>query len=96
MFMAYQRHAANLLIYPHGEWYVTSRAYCEIARIYTKKNRLGNLTPDSIPGVLDAILRRPPIPTNATEPPLSLSHWRGRMGLNKDEQVQLYDSFAQT
>jgi len=69
------KHAANLLVYPHGEW-------------------LGNVSPDSVPDILDAILQRPSIPSTANEAPLSLLHWRGRMGLTKEEQVQLYHSFA--
>ncbi|KAF7967278.1 hypothetical protein HWV62_34985 [Athelia sp. TMB] len=44
--------AANLLVYPHGEW-------------------LGNLTPEAVPSVLDAIVRSPAKPTVADEAPIT-------------------------
>lgn len=59
-----------------------------------RNTRLGNLNPDSVPDILDAIVRRPPVPSGPTDAPLSPPHWRGRMGLGKEEQVQLYRSFA--
>ncbi|KAG0702660.1 Sucrase/ferredoxin-like-domain-containing protein [Suillus ampliporus] len=65
------KYAANLLVYPHGEW-------------------LGEVEPEDVPGILDAILTLPARPRNADEIPICLPHWRGRMGLSKDEQVQLF------
>ncbi|KZP27415.1 hypothetical protein FIBSPDRAFT_730832 [Athelia psychrophila] len=67
--------AANLLVYPHGEW-------------------LGNLTPEMVPGVLDAIVQRSAKPALAGEAPLLPAHWRGRMGLGKEEQTQLVASLG--
>jgi hypothetical protein len=57
--------------------------------------RLGSLTPEDVPTVLDKILEHPPEPLNADQAPLYLERWRGRMGLNKDEQLELYTSHAQ-
>lgn len=56
--------------------------------------RLGSLTPEDVPTVLDKILEHPPEPFGAKQPPLYLERWRGRMGLNKDEQLELYQSHA--
>ncbi|KAG1758768.1 Sucrase/ferredoxin-like-domain-containing protein [Suillus occidentalis] len=64
------KYAANLLVYPHGEW-------------------LGEVEPEDVPEILDAILALPARPRNADEIPICPRHWRGRMGLSKDEQVQL-------
>ncbi|TFK36259.1 Sucrase/ferredoxin-like-domain-containing protein [Crucibulum laeve] len=67
--------AANLLIYPHGEW-------------------LGKLKPEDVPQVLSAILEKQPKPFIENDTPLLLPHWRGRMGLSKDDQLQLYAAHA--
>ncbi len=47
--------------------------------------RLGLVTPDLVPSLLDAIMDH-----SRTTPPLR-GHWRGRMGLDKDQQLELYD-----
>ncbi|KAF9465998.1 Sucrase/ferredoxin-like-domain-containing protein [Collybia nuda] len=51
---------------------------------------LGLLTPEDIPTVLDKILAHTPAPFDASQPPLYPERWRGRMGLSKDEQSELY------
>lgn len=56
--------------------------------------RLGSLTPEDVPTVLDKILEHPVAPFDANQPPLYLERWRGRMGLSKDEQLELYTSHA--
>ncbi|KAF9223129.1 hypothetical protein BS17DRAFT_734723 [Gyrodon lividus] len=66
------KYAANVLVYPHGEW-------------------LGKVEPENVPEILDAILERPVRPMNAEEMPISPSHWRGRMGLGKEEQIELFN-----
>ncbi|KIJ62282.1 hypothetical protein HYDPIDRAFT_94667, partial [Hydnomerulius pinastri MD-312] len=65
------KYAANVLVYPHGEW-------------------LGEVEPENVPEILDAILERPIRPMNAEEMPICPLHWRGRMGLGKDEQIELF------
>ncbi|KAJ6551215.1 Sucrase/ferredoxin-like-domain-containing protein [Mycena capillaripes] len=65
--------AANLLIFPQGEW-------------------LGLLTPADVPSVLDTILSSERRPLTSVDPPLCRQFWRGRMGLPKDEQLNLYSS----
>jgi len=66
------QYAANVLIYPRGEW-------------------LGNVTPQDVPSVLDAILRLPRQNWSLRHmPPLLPSHWRGRMGLEKEQQINLH------
>jgi hypothetical protein len=52
------------------------------------------MSAESVPHILDKIMLRPFVPSSANEEPLSLPHWRGRMGLTNGEQVQLYDSFT--
>ncbi|KAG5644528.1 hypothetical protein DXG03_008270 [Asterophora parasitica] len=67
------RHAANLLVYPHGDW-------------------LGLLKPEDVPSVLTSILEYSIRPFGAQDKPIVPRHWRGRMGLSKDEQVELFES----
>lgn len=54
--------------------------------------RLGRLKADDVPELLQAILERPRRPFTALDPPLLPAHWRGRTGLAKDEQVELFTS----
>ncbi|KAI0277081.1 hypothetical protein BGY98DRAFT_982394 [Russula aff. rugulosa BPL654] len=63
------QHAANVLVFPYGEW-------------------LGQLRPKDVPGVLDTIVKQPSS-MDLTRTPL-ITHWRGRMGLNKEEQLKRY------
>ncbi|KAJ3481404.1 hypothetical protein NLI96_g7680 [Meripilus lineatus] len=66
------KYAANLLVYPWGEW-------------------LGNLDESNISEVFEGIvsrMNRLPEP-NVTPSPLCPSYWRGRMGLDKEEQLTL-------
>jgi hypothetical protein len=65
------RYAANVLVYPHGEW-------------------LGLVTPSDVTSILSAILLRPIKPHREDDPLLLPEHWRGRMGLGKDEQIELF------
>ncbi|KXN89183.1 Altered inheritance of mitochondria protein 32 [Leucoagaricus sp. SymC.cos] len=68
------KYAANLLIYPHGEW-------------------LGQLRAIDVPQVIDSILTRPTRPFRDRDPPILPDHWRGRMGLGKDEQISIFEEF---
>ncbi|KAH7926571.1 hypothetical protein BV22DRAFT_1008760 [Leucogyrophana mollusca] len=68
------KYAANVLVYPHGEW-------------------LGLVEPHDVSQILDAVLAAPSRPMAASEAPLCPSHWRGRMNLSKEEQLELYSSF---
>lgn len=49
---------------------------------------LGQLRPKDVPEVLDNIVKQP-LSMDLTRTPL-ITHWRGRMGLNKEEQLQRY------
>jgi len=93
--MAHGRYAANLLVFPHGEWCVSCstlqwRMWCPNLRTIL---RLGRLKPDDVPGVLETIINTTPRPLTPHDPPLVPLHWRGRMGLGKDQQLQLYASY---
>ncbi|PFH46886.1 hypothetical protein AMATHDRAFT_82398 [Amanita thiersii Skay4041] len=73
------QYAANLLVYPYGEWF-------------------GHIGPAHVPSVLDGIIRaiqeKPFAPLGTTSSPLMLAeHWRGRMGLSKEQQEALVDSW---
>ncbi|KAG6872239.1 hypothetical protein C0995_011661 [Termitomyces sp. Mi166 len=57
-----------------------------------KSIRLGMLKPGDIPTVLGRILDSPVRPYSAEDAPILPSHWRGRMGLPKDGQAQLFES----
>ncbi|KAI9063684.1 hypothetical protein FKP32DRAFT_1571761 [Trametes sanguinea] len=74
------KYAANVLVYPYGEW-------------------LGNVQEVDVPMVLDEILAwRAQYQERAAQsggqvddmPPLCPPFWRGRMGLDKDEQIALF------
>lgn len=89
------RFAANLLVFPHGEWSVL--VFCSVGVSYLHEinlSRLGRLSAEDVPQVLKAILERTPqSPKN--DAPLCPRHWRGRMGLGKDEQLELLASHLQ-
>lgn len=54
--------------------------------------RLGQLRPEDVPSVLDAIAARMDAVGVRYHPdvaPLLPRHWRGRMGLDKEEQIEL-------
>jgi hypothetical protein len=50
--------------------------------------RLGQLRPKDVPGVLDTIVKQASS-MDLTRTPL-ITHWRGRMGLSKEEQLERY------
>ena len=68
---------AFLVLFRHSRWFY----------------RLGRLTPSDVPGVLTGILNTKPQPLGPSAPPLVPQHWRGRMGLSKDDQVELFISY---
>jgi len=70
------QYAANLLIYPHGEW-------------------LGMLKPGDVPTALSEIFDLFIRPFGPEDKPTFPLHWRGRMGLSKQEQVELFESYSQ-
>ncbi|KAH9067908.1 Sucrase/ferredoxin-like-domain-containing protein [Lactarius vividus] len=64
------QHAANLLVFPYGEW-------------------LGGLRPDNVPRVLDIIMEQSS-PADLARTSLLPTHWRGRMGLSRDQQLRQF------
>ncbi|KDR79275.1 hypothetical protein GALMADRAFT_1230940 [Galerina marginata CBS 339.88] len=72
------KYAANLLVFPQGEW-------------------LGIVKPEDAPSIIKQAyeaLRRGVEPLDASTPPWFLSNWRGRMGLSKEEQQELWTKYA--
>ncbi|KAJ8516878.1 hypothetical protein ONZ45_g5883 [Pleurotus djamor] len=69
------KYAANVLVYPRGEW-------------------LGLVQPEDAPSVIDAIFQQSDQPFDSNLDPLLPHHWRGRMNLDKEEQIGLYDRFV--
>ncbi|KAJ7916742.1 Sucrase/ferredoxin-like-domain-containing protein, partial [Mycena leptocephala] len=53
---------------------------------------LGLLTPEDVPTILDTILSSKRRPFTSLDPPMCRQFWRGRMGLPKDEQLNLYST----
>ncbi|KAJ7182814.1 Sucrase/ferredoxin-like-domain-containing protein [Mycena crocata] len=51
---------------------------------------LGLLTPNDVPRVLDIILASNTRPFTSLDPPMCPQFWRGRMGLPKEEQLNLH------
>ena len=77
------RYAANVLVYPPGDWY-------------------GSLTPADVPAFLDALSPTPKtMKENRANASLAsstsasarflMSHWRGRMGLDKAAAQEIYE-----
>ncbi|KAH6909796.1 Sucrase/ferredoxin-like-domain-containing protein [Coprinopsis sp. MPI-PUGE-AT-0042] len=66
------KYAANVLVYPQGEW-------------------LGLVRPEDAPRVIEAALDPPLRPLKASDPLMLREHWRGRMGLGKDEQIEAFE-----
>ncbi|KAH8996649.1 Sucrase/ferredoxin-like-domain-containing protein [Lactarius akahatsu] len=50
---------------------------------------LGGLRPDNVPGVLDVIMEQSS-PVDLARTSLLPTHWRGRMGLARDQQLQRF------
>ncbi|KAJ3508457.1 hypothetical protein NLJ89_g5746 [Agrocybe chaxingu] len=73
------KYAANALIFPHGEW-------------------LGCIKPEDASPIIkllcDDLKNGNVKPRGPAEEPFSLRHWRGRMGMTKEEQKHLWESFA--
>ncbi|KAA1472702.1 hypothetical protein DENSPDRAFT_778607 [Dentipellis sp. KUC8613] len=75
--------------------HVGGHQYAANLLIFPHGDWLGHIQPEDAPGVLDAILDAPYIPhDNVRRPPLYGSHWRGRMGLSKEQQIQLFHRHA--
>jgi len=52
--------------------------------------RLGYVKPQDVPSILDKALEDHTLDWNpSAAPPLLPSHWRGRMGLEKEQQLAL-------
>ncbi|KAF8201319.1 Sucrase/ferredoxin-like-domain-containing protein [Mycena galopus ATCC 62051] len=56
---------------------------------------LGMVTPENVPSVLDAILSLDRRPFTSFDPPTCPQFWRGRMGLPKEEQLNVHASYSQ-
>jgi len=70
--------AANVLIYPHGDW-------------------LGLVKPGDISELVSCVANLEHFSKNfcfSSRPPLLLQHWRGRMGLEKAEQLALFTRYS--
>ncbi|KAF9548282.1 hypothetical protein CPC08DRAFT_715598 [Agrocybe pediades] len=68
------KYAANVLLYPQGEW-------------------LGAVKPEDAPSIISqacAALEKGVRPLDANAEPLFISKWRGRMGLSKEAQKELF------
>lgn len=66
-----------------------SASFMFISRTDVAQYRLGKLTPENVPGVLDAVLAIQSEPLGTSKRLLFPQHWRGRMGMTKDEQLQI-------
>ncbi|KAF9527263.1 Sucrase/ferredoxin-like-domain-containing protein [Crepidotus variabilis] len=71
--------AANVIVFPHGEW-------------------LGCLKPEDSGWLVSRIcadLERNTKSYGPSDSPFHLEHWRGRMGMSKEETMQLYEASRQ-
>ncbi|KAI0049978.1 hypothetical protein FA95DRAFT_1488198 [Auriscalpium vulgare] len=74
------QYAANLLVFPRGDWF-------------------GMLRPENVPAVLDSLVLANSSSVQWSTSVLAESSplrtfWRGRAGLDKEEQLQLYQSYG--
>lgn len=60
--------------------------------LYPHGEWFGLLKPENVPDFLQQVLSVPSRPRKAEEAPLVPEHWRGRMGLSRDEQMSLFQS----
>ena len=60
--------------------------------VYPEGEWLGHIQPSLAPEVLDAVLARHTSTSHLTAP-VCPGLWRGRMGLDKEEQLALIDEF---
>jgi len=67
------KYAANMLVYPHGDWY----GYLQPSDVPALLEHILSTQPYTLTH------------SDAPPPPQLLKHWRGRMGLTPDEQKQL-------
>ncbi|KAF7377509.1 Altered inheritance of mitochondria protein 32 [Mycena sanguinolenta] len=74
--------------------HVGGHVFAANALIFPHGEWLGLLTPKDVPSVLDTILSSERRPFTSFDPPLRREFWRGRMGLSKDEQLNLYASHS--
>ncbi|KAF8882111.1 Sucrase/ferredoxin-like-domain-containing protein [Infundibulicybe gibba] len=70
--------------------HVGGHQYAANMLVFPHGDWLGLLQPADIPGVLDAILAAPVRPRDAHDVPLVRQHWRGRMGMPKEAQREMY------
>ncbi|KAF8651386.1 hypothetical protein AX16_004809 [Volvariella volvacea WC 439] len=72
--------------------HVGGHAYAANLLVFPYGEWLGYVKPEHVPSVLDSILHLPIKPTSEHDTPLLPYHWRGRMGLSKEEQMHLYNT----
>jgi len=64
--------------------------FIQLTLRHTIFRRLGYVKPEDVPNILDNILDRHTLDWDPfTSQPLLPNHWRGRMGLGKEQQLSL-------
>jgi hypothetical protein len=82
-------HAANVLVYPQGDWCVVIFARLGCVLHAHDSDRMGYVTSENAPALLDAIFHGRSL-VRGVEGAL----WRGRRGLTKEEQLEMYSNAA--
>ncbi|KAF7324666.1 hypothetical protein MKEN_00508100 [Mycena kentingensis (nom. inval.)] len=81
------RQTANVVL---GEvTHVGQHQFAANVLVFPHGEWFGRVTVDAVPSLLDTLLASPRRPLAPSEPALYPSLWRGRMGLNKEQQTQL-------
>jgi len=57
-------------------------------------NRFGQVKADDVLDVIDSVLAQPTRPFTSLDRPILPKHWRGRMGMDKEDQI-LTHNFSQ-
>ncbi|KAI0266354.1 Sucrase/ferredoxin-like-domain-containing protein [Gloeopeniophorella convolvens] len=68
--------------------HVGGHQYAANVLVFPYGDWLGRLRPDDVPGILDVLIQRSSSVDVDQLPSILPSHWRGRMGLHKDEQLE--------
>lgn len=73
--------------------HVGGHKYAGNVLIYPHGEWLGLVRPEDVPDILETVISKPARPFNFDDEPICPSHWRGRMGLSKEAQVELFTRY---
>ncbi|KAI5994847.1 Sucrase/ferredoxin-like-domain-containing protein [Pisolithus albus] len=73
--------------------HVGGHKYAGNVLVYPHGEWLGLVQPEDVPNILETIISKPIRPFSFDDEPMCPPHWRGRMGLSKDAQVEVFTRY---